>query len=368
MRKTGVGIIGASPDRGWASDAHIPALAQSADLEFVALSTSRPQSAEAASRAYGVALAFDNHAALVGRPEVDVVSVAVKVPYHRELVEAAMSAGKAVYCEWPLGRNLAEAEEMAALVREAGVFAAVGLQARSQPVVRYLRHLVAQGFVGKVLSSSIVASAMNWGADVIAPYAYLLERKHGATMLTIPFGHTVDAFCWVLGEFADLSATLATQRPKVKLLETGEFIDSDVADHVAVAGQLVGGAVASIHFRGGMTRSENFVWEINGTEGDLRVTAPGGHIQMLPLSLSGARGAETEMTPIEVPAEFDEAPDVAEEWPSVSLARAYAGLVKDLRGGGARVLPSFDDAVIRHRMIEAIVKSAATGRRQSYAS
>lgn len=367
MGKMGVGIIGGSSERGWASDAHVPALRQSADLELVALSTSRKQSADAASVAFQVALAFDHHDTLVNRPEVDVVTVAVKVPFHHELVGAAIAAGKAVYCEWPLGRNAAEAQEMADLAKKAGVYAAVGLQARSQPVVRYVRHLIADGFVGKVLSSSMVASAMNWGEDIIAPYVYLLDRANGASMLTIPFGHSVDAFCWVLGEFTQLNATLATQRPKVKLLETGDYIDSNVADQIVVQGTLESGAVASVHFRGGMTRGPNFVWDINGTEGDLRITAFGGHIQMLPLSLSGARGAESELQPMDVPVAYDEAPDAAPEWPSISVARAYAGLVKDMRGDGARHLPTFDDAVVRHRMIDAIARAAKTGERQSYA-
>jgi predicted dehydrogenase len=44
-----------------------------------------------------------------------VVAVTVKVPHHRELVSAALAVGKAVYCEWPLGRDLADAQAMAAL-------------------------------------------------------------------------------------------------------------------------------------------------------------------------------------------------------------------------------------------------------------
>jgi predicted dehydrogenase len=46
-----VGIIGANPDRGWAAQAHIPALQSlSDDFEITALSTSRRESADAASK------------------------------------------------------------------------------------------------------------------------------------------------------------------------------------------------------------------------------------------------------------------------------------------------------------------------------
>src|SRR5881398_2259046 len=99
-----VGIIGANPDRGWAAVAHIPALKSLLhDFEITALSTSRRESADAAGQRFGVRLAFDNHHDLVNSDLVDVVAVTVKVPYHLELATAALDAGRAVYCEWPLG-------------------------------------------------------------------------------------------------------------------------------------------------------------------------------------------------------------------------------------------------------------------------
>lgn len=368
-RKIGVGIIGASPERGWASDAHIPALrALTEDFEFVALSTSRRESAEEASRRFGVPLAFAHHAPLIARPEVDVVAVTVKVPHHFELVRDTVDAGKAVYCEWPLGNGLREAEQMAALAREKGVYAAVGLQARSSPVVSYMKHLVADGYVGELLSSTIVADAINWGADVLGCYTYLLDRRNGASMLTIPFGHTMDAFCWSLGEFAELSATFATRRPRVRQVETGQMLPCDVADQIAVSGILEGGALASIHFRGGLSRGTHFLWEINGTEGDLVVRAGGGHIQMMPLSLQGARGGQTVLEDLPIPESFNPIGETLSGNPfGASVARAYTHLASDLRSG-RQTLPGFADAVVRHRMIEAMVRAAETGTRQSYST
>src|SRR5437588_10831399 len=92
-----VGIIGANPDRGWAAQAHIPALKSlEDDFEITALSTTRRESADAAAKLFGVPVAFDNHQELVNSPTVDVVVVTVKVPYHLELATAALDAGKAV--------------------------------------------------------------------------------------------------------------------------------------------------------------------------------------------------------------------------------------------------------------------------------
>src|SRR3989442_4823176 len=140
-RRVRIGIIGANPDRGWAAQAHIPALKSLwHDFEITALSTSRRESAEAASKLFGVPLAFDNHQDLVNRPDVDVVAITVKVPYHLNLATAALDAGKAIYCEWPLGNGLKEAKTLAALAKKKGVLAVAGLQARSAPSVAYVHH------------------------------------------------------------------------------------------------------------------------------------------------------------------------------------------------------------------------------------
>src|SRR2546427_10880400 len=140
-----VGIIGANPDRGWAAQAHIPALRSLADeFEITALSTTRRESAEAAGKLFGVPAAFDNHQELVNNPAVDVVAVTVKVPYHLELATAALAAGKAVYCEWPLGNGLKEAETLAALAKKKGSLAVAGLRGRPAPSGASVRELVAQ--------------------------------------------------------------------------------------------------------------------------------------------------------------------------------------------------------------------------------
>src|SRR3989475_6734095 len=218
-----VGIIGANPDRGWAAQAHIPALRSLPDdFEITALSTSRRESADAASRRFGVPLAFDNTQDLVTRADVDVVAITVKVPHHLELATAALEARKAVYCEWPLGNGLAEAEALAALAKKEGVLAVAGLQARSAPAVAYVRDLVQQGYVAEILSTTLVGSGMGWGPTVEPFNAYLNDKKNGATMLSIAIGHTADALCYCLGEVRELSATMTVRRKTFTIAGTGE--------------------------------------------------------------------------------------------------------------------------------------------------
>src|SRR2546427_10097556 len=152
-----VGIIGANPDRGWAAQAHIPALKSlSDDSDVTALSYSRRESADVASKLFGVHVAFDNHQDLVNSAVVDVVAVTVKVPYHLELATAALGAGKAVYCEWPLGNGLKEAETLAALAKKQGVLAVAGPPARPAPPVAHPRAPVSQGHVGEEVSTPLI--------------------------------------------------------------------------------------------------------------------------------------------------------------------------------------------------------------------
>src|SRR5438067_3456188 len=192
-----VGIIGANPDRGWAAEAHIPALRSlSDDFEITALSTSRRESAQGAGERFGVPAAFDNHQDLVSSPDVDTVAITVKVPHHLELATAALEAGKAVYCEWPLGNGLGEAEALAALAKKQGVLAVAGLQARSAPPVAHAHDLIEQGYVGEVLSTTLIGSGMGWGPTVEPFNAYLNDKRNGATMLSIAVAHAADALCY----------------------------------------------------------------------------------------------------------------------------------------------------------------------------
>src|SRR3979411_1414742 len=201
----GVGIIGVSPVRGWAATAHIPALRALPNYEIRALSAQNAESARAAGEAFGVSKVFLDHEELVTQPDIDVVAVTVKVPPHPPLASAARAAGKAVYCEWPLGRDLDDARAMASLAAEQGVHTVVGLQARPAPAIEFVQQLLRDGYVGEVLSTTMVGLSIP--GDVVAqPNAYMLDKANGANLLTIPFGHSLDILSFVLGEFVEVSA------------------------------------------------------------------------------------------------------------------------------------------------------------------
>src|SRR2546428_3663439 len=256
----GVGIIGVSPVRGWATTAHIPALqALPNRYEIRALSAHNPESARAIGEAFGVSAVFSDHEQLVIQPDIDLVVVPVKVPHHRELVSAALAAGKAVYCEWPLGRDLEDARAMAALAAEQRVRTVIGLQARQAPAIAFVRELLSDGYVGELLSTTMVGLSVPGGA-VIQPNAYMLDRQNGANALTIAVGHSLDALSYVLGEFAALSAVSELRRPLITIEETGEQIVKTAADPIAVIGTLASGATVSIHVRDAVAGWTGVTW------------------------------------------------------------------------------------------------------------
>ena len=362
-----VGIVGLQPGRSWAAWAHIPALRALGDsYEIVGVANTNLASAQKAAAETGLPRAFANVAELIAAPEVDIVVVTVRVPHHREIVKAALEAGKHVYCEWPLGNGLAEAEELAALARAKGVLGVIGTQARFAPEIEHLRHLIADGFVGEVLSTSLIARGIHWGGFIDSAadkstLGYLLDRASGATLLTIAVGHALAALRDVFGEVAEVSAVLATRRTSTLVVETGEKLPVSAPDQVLVSGVFASGAPVSIHYRGGLARDGNgLFWEINGTKGDIRVTGFSGHPQMERLSLYGVQDGETAFRSLEIPTSYRSG------WPEDpvpgNVARLYARMAEDLRTG-ARIAPSFDDAVAVHRVIAAIEKAAETGNR-----
>jgi predicted dehydrogenase len=117
------------------------------------------------------------------------------------------------------------------------------------------------------------------------------------------------------------------------------------------SGVLQSGAAFSAHYRGGLSRGTNFLWEINGTEGDIQVTAGFGHGQMAQLSLFGARGEAREMQPLTPPAEmYAGLPDNVIPR---NVAGIYAMVAEDIRTN-TRKAPSFADALRLHELLDAI--------------
>ncbi len=190
----------------------------------------------------------------------------------------------------------------------------------------------------------------------------MLERANGATMLTVPFAHTLDLLTMVLGEFSHLAATVTSRRTEARNRETGEVKPTDVEDQIVFTGRMESGAVASVHFRGGISRGTNFLWEINGTDGDLIVTLDSPPIvQLARVTLRGGRAGDTTVAELPVPAAYERVPGFAGRQGEMAynLAHAYEQLRRDLIDGTA-LTPDFAHAVRHHRRLDEIQRSGAS--------
>ena len=242
----------------------------------------------------------------------------------------------------------------------------VGLQARGAREFNRVRDLVAAGYVGKVLSCTMIVTTPTWGTDFTLDWAYMADRSNGATLMTIPGGHSIDALCFCLGEFKELSSVVANQRQRVKIVETGETIPMTAPDQVLISGVLQSGAVASVHLKGGFANGTGFLFEIHGTEGDLAIVpADPRHATYIQVSDFTVRGAQAgkPLADLSIPESYRWVPSAVPAGLPFNVAQLYMRMAEGIREGKC-VSPDFDMAVKRHQLLDAIQKASDTGIRQ----
>ncbi len=358
--KIRVGIVGATVTQGgsgWGANAHVPALKSLPNYELKAVCTSHEDTAKASAAQFGVERAFHRFGDMAGDPDVDLIVVCVRVPGHRELVMAGLQAGKPVFCEWPLGRNLAEGEEMADLARQRSLKTIVGLQARSAPAIMYARDLVREGYIGEVLTAHltcVVQAQLQRGPGRI----WQGVRANGANVLTITGGHAIDALCAVLGEFAEVSARVSTRIPEWRTPD-GKPVPVDSPDSINVVGRMVSGAEVSVNVAAVPSNPGGNRIEIYGRAGALVLTAEGS-FNTGGSQLHAGKGKEA-LAPMQVPAKYKVAPEGTPGGQPYNVAQAYARAADALRGRGSFDV-DFNLAVQRHKLIDAIERSSNTGR------
>ncbi len=363
--KIRVGIVGATVTQGgssWGQNAHVPALKALPPYELTAVCTAHADTAKASAAAFGARHAFHRFADMAAHPDIDLIVVCVRVPGHRELVMAGLQAGKAVFCEWPLGKDLGEAKEMTALAAQRSLKTVVGLQARSAPAILYARDLVQSGYIGEVLTahlSCVVPAVLQRGPGRI----WQGVRANGANVLTITGGHAIDALCAVLGEFVEVSARVTTRIPEWRTLD-GTPVPVDSPDSINVVGRTARGAELSVNVAAVPSNPSGNRIEIFGREGALVLRAEGS-FNTGASEVHGARGKDR-MTPMPVPSKYIVVPESTPPGQAYNVAQAYARMADALRGNGSFDV-DFALAVQRHTLIDAIERSASTGKSVSVA-
>ena len=357
--KIRLGFVGANVRSTWASLSHYPALMASPDVEMTAVCTIKPESAEEARKAFGAKLAFTDFRQMVASPEIDAVAVVVRVPLHYEPTKAAIEAGKPVYTEWPLGRNTAEAAELAALARAKGVQTAVGLQSRVSPALLYMKELIETGYVGEVLSCH--ADCMRDGAlERHSTRTWQRDASLGANPLTIANGHVIDALRFVVGNFTRVSAMVTTQAKQWLQTDTKQLVDVTSPDNILVSGKIASGAVASVHVAAVPWAGGGFRMVIYGREGTLVATGDISSQRGEMLRVQGAKRSH-ELADLPIPERFTWVPPEFPRGDPFNVGQMYKLFADAVRTGQNR-LPTFDTAVDLHRFLDKIKQSSDAGR------
>jgi len=349
-----IGIVGASAERSWAKDSHIPAIAEIPGVTLTAVATRSEASARAAAEAFGARYWFDDAKELVRSDAVDIVSICVKVPEHRAVVMAALEAGKHVYCEWPLGHDVAEAEMMEAAARHAGVHHAIGLQGHMHPAVEQAANAIESGKLGRLLSARIISTTSGYAPALSSAYAYLNDARNGANLTTILGGHTLDLACHLLGNILELDAMAAIRFPQITLTDTGGTIDRNTPDHLLVLSRHTDDCLLTTEIGGNCPPDTPFTFEIIGSTG--RMTLRGGHphgFQAGVLAVESDVALERIRAPIATGGLRGAA---------VNVAEVYAAFARDI-AEDTRTVADFTDALRLTRLMAHVTQAANTGVR-----
>jgi predicted dehydrogenase len=356
-----VGLIGAGGR--WGPWAHVPALQGMPETELYAVCTAHADTAQAAADKYGVKHAYGDVKALGADPQVEAALVAVRVPAHYVLARDALQAGKHVYCEWPLGANTKEAEELAALAQKLKLHTMVGLQRRASPAYLHMRELVKDGYVGEVLSVNM--TLMNSGVLTrTSDRTWQRDFSLGANTLTITFGHVLDAMCMVVGELTEVSAIVATRVPQWFETDTKKYVDVTSPDNIMIQGRLESGAIVSAYVGVHPYHGSGHRFEIYGQSGTLMMVGGGEAGQEAERRIMGGKKDDKALQELPVPERLKWVPEaVRKVGRAYDVGQMWVNFAKAIRGGPA-VEPDFDHAVRRHRTLDAIVRASETGQRQ----
>ena len=174
----------------------------------------------------------------------------------------------------------------------------------------------------------------------------------GANFTTILVAHSIDPLCYVLGEFKSLNATSSIVHPTVKI--DGSETARNTADSVTVSGVLESGATAT--FTSGITTPatpENLYWIISGEKGSLK--------------LEGTSA----LFAFKAPTLYQYLPGEGAKWEEIEVAKSkhfggIAEIYETFAEGKRDGILDFEEAVKRHRLIDAIFRSSESGQRVSY--
>lgn len=336
------------------------------DVELALLCDTPHDKAEAMARQFGFAAATASWRDLVADPAVDIVSITTPNALHREMALAAIAAGKNVHCEKPLALTLAEAEEMEAAARTAGVRTMVGYNYVHNPAIAHAGALVAQGRIGRPVHFRGWVDE-DYQADPELPWTWRARRADAGLGTLGDLGcHLVAVAHVLMGPIASLIADtqiIHESRPLPGGTGRAPVENEDTASAIV---RFAGGAQGTLcTSRSAWGRKNKLDFEVHGTRGMIAFSQERLNELQLYVDEGAAaeRGFRTILTgPEHVPyGSFCPAPGHQLGFGDLKTieAAAFLGAIAD----GRDAFPNFTDALAFERVIHAIDVSSRESRR-----
>lgn len=307
---------------------------------------------------------------VVADPEIDVIDVSSPGNSHCEIVCAAAEAGKAVWCEKPIGNTLAEAEKMWASVKAAGVHNAVFHNYRKAPAVALAKKMIADGRIGRVYHMR-ATYLQDWIADPEFPLVWRLQKEVAGSGSHGDIGsHIIDMARHLVGEFEEVSGHMETfvkERPLV-----GETDDKMGATASSTMGKVTvddatmflarfrNGAIGTFEAtRFAVGRKNHCCFEINGSRGSLVFNLE----RMNELEYYDAESPEGTHGFRTIQATESVHPYAGRYWPVghiIGYEQTFINLVADAFSDlyeGRRSSPDMEDGYENQRVLDAVERS-----------
>ncbi len=230
-----------------------------------------PAKVRAAAREYGWEESATDWEEVVNRKDIDLVDISTPGDSHAAIAIAAARAGKAVFCEKPLGNTVPEAERMLAAVTKAGVTHMICHNYRRAPAVMLAKQLIAEGQLGEIRHYR-GTYLQDWVADPKIPLVWRLDKSQaGSGALGDIAAHSIDLARFLVGEIAEVAGDMKTfikTRPLVgDPKKTGRVTVDDASTALV---RFKNGAIGTIEAtRMALGRKNYNRFEINGSRGSL---------------------------------------------------------------------------------------------------
>lgn len=190
MQRINVGIIGSQ----FISTIHAESLSHCGDANVVAVASPTPGNAERFAGEHDIPYSYTDYRELLARKDIDMVVVGVPNHLHCEIVVAAANAGKHIVIEKPLCLNLAEADQMIATARDAGVKLMYAEELCFAPKYVRLKQLLDSGALGT--PTLLKQSEKHDGPH--ADHFWDVDRSGGGVAMDMGC-HAIEFFRWMLG-------------------------------------------------------------------------------------------------------------------------------------------------------------------------